>query len=543
MRALWWLMLVGLGLLQAARADEREAPGAGRSIYLEGRHASGEPVLATVQGGVPLQGAAAACVNCHRRSGLGGSEGQSRVRAIAGAQLFSPVTPVPVQRAAVASGSGAPRPAYTLASLARALREGVDPAGRVLGALMPRYTLKDGEVADLQTYLSSLLVSEAPGVTAQEIHFATVIGPGVDPARQRDLLALMQAFFRDRNGGTRLEARRREVGREAMYLAHRRWVLHVWTLDGPPERWRAQLDAHYRAQPVFAVLGGLGHGSWAPVHAFCEDAALPCVFPDIDHPADDAGSHHVLYFSRGLALEAELLARRLAATLPPAARVVQVFRDDESGRLAARALRTALRGHAIDLLDDAPVQGSGLVPVAFWTGLWRDRRPTALVAWLDGADLQGLGVAEGFAAGLQTVYLSASLCSEPPASLSTRAWRPRVEVVSLFEPPSQRERHLARMNAWLRTRQIPAGDARVQANAYLTVTLAGDAVTHIGSNFSRDYFLERIEQMAEVSPSRSIYPRLSLGPGQRFASRGGYILGFAPDGDDRLVPVSDWIVP
>ncbi|MDO9386473.1 MAG: hypothetical protein Q7T65_07180 [Thiobacillus sp.] len=54
--------------------------------------------------------------------------------------------------------------------------------------------------------------------------------------------------------------------------------------------------------------------------------------------------------------------------------------------------------------------------------------------------------------------------------------------------------------------------------------------------------IERIEQMAETSLSPSIYPRLSLGPGQRFASRGGYILGF-PHGAATPVPVSDWLIP
>jgi hypothetical protein len=73
--------------------------------------------------------------------------------------------------------------------------------------------------------------------------------------------------------------------------------------------------------------------------------------------------------------------------------------------------------------------------------------------------------------------------------------------------------------------------------------VTGDALAHIGENFSRDYFIERIEQMAETSLSPSIYPRLSLGPGQRFASRGGYIVGFPREAGGAPVPLSDWLVP
>ena len=43
------------------------------------------------------------------------------------------------------------------------------------------------------------------------------------------------------------------------------------------------------------------------------------------------------------------------------------------------------------------------------------------------------------------------------------------------------------------------------------------------------------------STGTSIYPRLSLGPGQRFASKGAYIVHVGADG--LLVADSDWIVP
>ena len=62
----------------------------GQSLYRDGIRASGKPVRATVQKDVVLKGADAACVKCHRRSGLGGSEGQNTIRPIAGRLLFSP---------------------------------------------------------------------------------------------------------------------------------------------------------------------------------------------------------------------------------------------------------------------------------------------------------------------------------------------------------------------------------------------------------------------------------------------------------------------
>jgi len=87
------------------------------------------------------------------------------------------------------------RPSYTEASLARALRDGIDPAGHKLDPLMPRFVLDDAEIALLASYLRALSMEPAPGVTDNEIHFATIIAPGVSPSRAQAMLDVLRAFF------------------------------------------------------------------------------------------------------------------------------------------------------------------------------------------------------------------------------------------------------------------------------------------------------------------------------------------------------------
>jgi hypothetical protein len=74
--------LLGVGALAAP------PPSAGETLYRHGLLPSAQPVQATREAGATLKGADAACVNCHRRSGLGSIEGQIAIPPIAGPYLF-----------------------------------------------------------------------------------------------------------------------------------------------------------------------------------------------------------------------------------------------------------------------------------------------------------------------------------------------------------------------------------------------------------------------------------------------------------------------
>ena len=52
-----------------------------------------------------------------------------------------------------------------------------------------------------------------------------------------------------------------------------------------------------------------------------------------------------------------------------------------------------------------------------------------------------------------------------------------------------------------------------------------------------------MEHRLGTSLETSIYPRLSLGPGQRFASKGSYIVKLNAGAEQSFSLLSDWIVP
>jgi Cytochrome c len=305
-----------VALLLGAWSPQEACAGSspGETLFRRGMLPSGQPVEATREAGAALRGGDAACVNCHRRSGLGSNEGRITIPPIAGPYLFTPrgesleELGVPF----VDSARINPEP-YTDKSLARAIRDGIGATGKPLNYLMPRYRLDDEAMGALIAYLRDLKVAPAPGVTPAVLHFATIITPDADPLERRAVLAVMNQYFADKNNAAaRTKAPTLYSSHATMFRVQRRWQLHVWELTGASSTWQKQLRAYLAAEPVFAVISGLGGSDWGPVHEFCEEQELPCLFPNVEAPVGGDSDFYTVYLSRGVLLEAQLVARELA---------------------------------------------------------------------------------------------------------------------------------------------------------------------------------------------------------------------------------------
>ena len=190
--ALLWLAVALPGASAAASAPGTAAADAaaakiGEQIYRRGVLQSGEALQAMREGGVPgAKGADAACVNCHRRSGLGSthqssgigiSAASNQIPPIAGRYLFERNAGHEEANLPYVDGMRSNRSPYTPATLARVLREGVDADGRTLSNLMPRFAIDDTDLSSLVAYLNTLYPARVPGVTPTVLHFATIVTP------------------------------------------------------------------------------------------------------------------------------------------------------------------------------------------------------------------------------------------------------------------------------------------------------------------------------------------------------------------------------
>ena len=506
---------------------------------------SGAPLEAHREASAALSGIAAACVNCHQRSGFGGREGLSAVPPITGRYLFRPLpkdgddSDIPF-----VEGMRGNRAPYTDATLARAIRVGLDADGKRLSVLMPNYPLGDSDMAALIEYLKRLDHREVPGVTDSTLNFATVITPDADPVKRAGMLDVMQHFFADRNVRQMVAApRMRTSGKTSysrtMFMVHRRWELHVWQLTGPAAGWEEQLRGHLAKEPVLAVLSGLGGANWAPVHAFCEHASLPCLFPNVEAPVDAESDFYSVYFSKGVLLEAGLIARALkdpAHGEPPQA-VVQIYRAGDAGEAGAVALAAALKTSGVNVSSHVLPEGAPGKGVA--DAIKRSAAADVLVLWLRPKDVTALGDVPPV---VRRVYASALLGGLERTPLPA-AWRERTRLAYGFDLPERRRVRVDYALGWFGARKIPLVDEQVQADTYLALGLVSEVLKHMVDTFVRDYLIERTVLQIEHRIVTGYYPHLTLATGQRFASKGGYLVRFAEPTGIRVLPDGDWTVP
>jgi hypothetical protein len=135
--------------------------------------------------------------------------------------------------------------------------------------------------------------------------------------------------------------------------------------------------------------------------------------------------------------------------------------------------------------------------------------------------------------------------------------------VSLFDDLGlQGEIARLRLKRWLDQAGLPhEGDLRVQADAYTACYLFNKALSKIREQevrrppvpLTREHMLEMVEEVTSkyddglelVDPDSHVayYGRMSLGPWQRMAVRGGTILRYAGSDSIKMIAASKRIVP
>jgi hypothetical protein len=522
----------------------------GEKMYRLGILPSGEVMIGYVNGDIEVDSTSFSCSSCHLRAGLGSYEGGVETPPTTGLTLYQPYRRPPslheveIQGRSLYAKTILERPAYTRDGLKYALHYGKDPTGETFNEVMPRYPLGDRNMAILVRYLELLSRDFSPGANPASFSFATIVTDDVSPTERQALLSPLERFIYEQNQQVKMYRTFIKTGytptNDMKYSFHSA-NLRIWDLKGPPETWQKQLDRYLERDKVFAVLGGLSHQDWRPVHEFCESRKLPCLFPITDFPVVSDQDWYTFYFNKGYYQEGGATARFLRHNLDDA-QILQLIQDSPTGRRLAAGFAAERKAFGFSPVESVTLTTEQLQDPQFISSMLKEKHPDILLLWGDFSLLAAAQEPIGMSPE-QKVFISSTLLGRDlaklPESLRKQTfitWPYRLEP---YVGDEEGTGFLSR-NPIKITSEIFGARRIASRTATMLEKMITQGLSDIENNLYRDHLLDEMSmQMDRVVFD---YERISFGPGQRYISKGCYIMQLGPGPEPELIPRSEWVI-
>lgn len=545
----FFLIALLIGNAHAAGTASPEQLRLGERMYRDGLLSDGTPLKGYVKGDVEIDSTAFSCANCHTRSGTGSVEGQVTSPQVNGASLFTPrylfkdqVKNSISKSKGVTRPAQALRPAYTEESLAAAIIGGIDPAGKELAPIMPRYALNDNDLQILVTYLQNLSSTYSPGVTATSLTFATIVTDDVSAEDRQAMLASLETLVTI-NQQTKTQKKLPQFAKMFRMLDNayfRDISIKTWELKGEPSTWRAQLEAYNRQEPVFAILGGISNKPWQPIHDFCEANQLPCLFPVTDLPVISSTGWYTYYASKGFYQEGETAGRFLGNTVRDGAggRVLQIVRHTPQGTALSSGFTASWNEAGLGQLQTVTLDQGQKLDAATLQKLLLQYTPDSVLAWTDDEIISALAKLPP-EIKLPQLFVSSRYVGKSIASIPG-SLRDRLFITYPFRLPED-EKNFKGYKEFLTLGKLTQPDEkRIATRTFSMVHLFLKGLKELRQDFYRDSLLD----VLAMRPDQYLpdFERYSFGPGQRYASKGCYIVQLDRSPSPKLIKKSDWVV-
>ncbi len=533
----------------AADTDSSGLNRLGERMYRDGILSDGTPLKGYVRGDVEIDSTMFSCTNCHARGGLGSVEGQVSSPPVNGATLFNPRYQYKDQiKNSISKSKGktrpaqAIRPAYTDETLANALRGGMDPQGREFVPIMPRYNLNDQDMQIMVTYLKNLSSRLSPGVTDKSITFATIVTDDVSTDDRQAMLASIETLV-NINQQTKNQKKFPQFAKMFRMLDtafFREISVKTWELKGEPATWTAQLETYYKREPVFAILGGISNRPWQPIHDFCETNQIPCLFPVTDLPAVADKGWYTYYASKGFYQEGETAARFISDSIRDGAggKVLQIVRNTDQGNALATGFTSTWNESGRGQLQTINLKQNQKMDSTLFQKLLLQYTPDSVVIWTGDETVATL-------AGLppQTkrpqLYVSSRYVGKSITSIP-EPLRENLFITYPFRLPED-EQSFKGYQEFLTLGKLKQPDEkRIATRTFSMIHIFLQGLKELRQDFYRDTLLD----VLAMRPDQYLpdFERYSFGPGQRYASKGCYLVQLGKGATARLIKKSDWVV-
>lgn len=429
------------------------------------------------------------CASCHGSDGRGRAEGGVRPPSLDWQRLALGQDEREV--------NGRRYPAYRESTLARAIQQGIDPAGNRLDPAMPRFELTLADQRNLTAYLKRLADERDPGVEEGVLRLGTLL-PSQGPMAR--LGQVVRAVLED--GLAQLNQHGGIHGRQLQLV-----VLDPGETQASAEQALNRLIGEQRAFALVAPIAPMLDERLAQV---LETQAVPLV------GSAPPGASSAQIFDPMPALPTQLLslatyAREGLGLAEDGLRVVYAGLDQAD---LAEQVRSRLQAQGwsvapVTMFDGQPVEAQGIV------FLGRAQAFSELAASLQ-------------AAGHQPYLLAAS--SQVAGALSGLAepWSQRVLLAYPYVPGDWTEQGLASLAGLQQRQGLDRREAALQVNTLCALRLLTEALKQIGRDASRERLVSALEGLHDIDTG--LTPALAFGPGRREALAGAHVVSVSLPG-------------
>jgi hypothetical protein len=237
---------------------------------------------------------------------------------------------------------------------------------------------------------------------------------------------------------------------------------------------------------------------------------------------------------------ARYLDRREAG--PPKGVVLQLVQDSPEGKALAQGFSKGWSDREHPAPVTVTLSAAEMADPAKLEKIVDQRRPEVLLMW---ADAQVIPLLPRLAARLPdqaTLYLSSSYLGRPAAGIA-EALRSRVYLSYPYRlTPYVGTKDLnfdAKVPILTSYRDLGSRRIMSRTNAMLNqVTLRG--LNLLYENLYRDHLYDVMSM--QMDQTVLDYERFSFGPGQRYVSKGCYVIQLGPGAEPELIPRSPWVL-
>jgi hypothetical protein len=245
--------------------------------------------------------------------------------------------------------------------------------------------------------------------------------------------------------------------------------------------------------------------------------------------------------------------------------VLQVVEDSARARAVAAGFLQAWKELGRTAPETVYLPAGDTISAAKILALSGPKRPSAILLWTAAGTLPALEALAADKDAVTRVHVSSTLLGKDLMKIPEKA-RPVTYISYPYRVDAESDFFTYDAKTWMKNRSIPVTEKRISTRLYALMNVLMDpfrvvkrdfnpegmgkgrvimeeqfeTLMHVKRNYYRDYLFDVIGMFGD-RPGLD-YERFSFGPGQRYMSKGCFIVQLSAGPKPQLIKKSDWVI-